>query len=307
MPSLLWAGKEIRATRKAPKRVTLAFETEDLGYEMNFGPVPTQPGDPTMFALDPDVKEESICPAATPRRSLIMERKAQSAWIRDESGRMKEYPLALQSSESILAQIREPHLYPELSRLRSEVLGWRFYHHFRTDAHSPLRQPQIGVRTPVLSGDASDLAAALQSVVEMGDAEALEAAVAEGFGGGRLYIENNRTLFSIELAMPGLRRRLDARELSDGQLRFLCLCAVLLSPRPPALLGLNEPETSLHPALLDPLARLIARASKETQLWVTTHSQALAADIERLSGVLQLPLTLDGDRGTHLDRSPSAS
>ena len=55
----------------------------------------------------------------------------------------------------------------------------------------------------------------------------------------------------------GLLRPLKAAELSDGTLRYLLLVAALLTPRPPELLVLNEPETSLHPDLLPALARLI--------------------------------------------------
>ncbi len=51
--------------------------------------------------------------------------------------------------------------------------------------------------------------------------------------------------------------------------------AALLSPRPPALLVLNEPETSLHPDLLPALARLIARASSHTQVIVVSHAAPL--------------------------------
>ncbi|HXE06473.1 MAG TPA: AAA family ATPase [Acidobacteriaceae bacterium] len=47
-----------------------------------------------------------------------------------------------------------------------------------------------------------------------------------------------------------------------GTLRFLLWTAALLSPRPPELMVLNEPETSLHPDLLPALARLIAGAAK---------------------------------------------
>ena len=36
-------------------------------------------------------------------------------------------------------------------------------------------------------------------------------------------------------------------ELSDGTLRYLCLLAALLSPRPPTFLVLNEPETTCTP------------------------------------------------------------
>jgi predicted ATPase len=60
--------------------------------------------------------------------------------------------------------------------------------------------------------------------------------------------------------------------LSDGALRYLLLTAALLTPRPPTLLVLNEPETSLHPDLSPALARLIASASPHSQLIVVTHT-----------------------------------
>jgi predicted ATPase len=75
---------------------------------------------------------------------------------------------------------------------------------------------------------------------------------------------------------PGLKRWLDASELSDGTLRFFCLCAALLSLKPAPLMVLNEPESSLHRDLLEPLAELIARASKNSQILIVTHSAALA-------------------------------
>ncbi|HEX6897527.1 MAG TPA: AAA family ATPase, partial [Bryobacteraceae bacterium] len=55
--------------------------------------------------------------------------------------------------------------------------------------------------------------------------------------------------------------------------------AVLLTPRPPTLMVLNEPETSLHPDLLPALARLIAAASRRTQVIVVSHSSQLAAEL----------------------------
>jgi len=64
-------------------------------------------------------------------------------------------------------------------------------------------------------------------------------------------------------------------ELSDGTLRFVLLVAALITPRPPALMALNEPETGLHPDLLAPLARLIRRASERSQVIVVTHSTTL--------------------------------
>ena len=65
-----------------------------------------------------------------------------------------------------------------------------------------------------------------------------------------------------------------------------------MSPRPPALLALNEPETSLHPDLFPPLAKLIAHTARNSQVWVTTHSRPLADEIGRLSNAKAIELTL---------------
>jgi predicted ATPase len=76
-------------------------------------------------------------------------------------------------------------------------------------------------------------------------------------------------------------RQFDTSELSDGTLRYLALAGALMAYRLPAFIALNEPETSLHPDLLDPLARLIVQASTRTQVWLVTHSLQLATAIEK--------------------------
>ena len=77
------------------------------------------------------------------------------------------------------------------------------------------------------------------------------------------------------MQQKGLLRPLRASELSDGTLRYLLLTAALLSPRPAPLIVLNEPETSLHPSLLEPLGRLIAKAAEKTQVIVVSHADPL--------------------------------
>ena len=114
------------------------------------------------------------------------------------------------------------------------------------------------------------------TVEENGDERALHAAIDAAFPGCRLLIDATDGRFSMGLERPGLARPLAASELSDGTLRYLCLLAILLSPKPPELLALNEPETSLHPELVDPLADLIRESSRFAQIWVTTHSERLA-------------------------------
>jgi predicted ATPase len=82
-------------------------------------------------------------------------------------------------------------------------------------------------------------------------------------------------MFELSLRQQGLLRPLRASELSDGTLRYLLLTAALLTPRPPSLMVLNEPETSLHRDLLPALARLIVRASTQSQVIVVTHASSL--------------------------------
>jgi hypothetical protein len=74
-------------------------------------------------------------------------------------------------------------------------------------------------------------------------------------------------------------RPLSGAELSDGTLRYLLLVAALLTPDPPPLMVLNEPETSLHPQLLPPLARLIRAAAERSQVMVVSHSRALIDEL----------------------------
>jgi predicted ATPase len=285
MPLLLWAGPR----GKGPVRMTLGVEFDGLAYELSCGLMPPVPGG-SAFDLDPHVKEEHLWLLQGRKRVELMRRENATVTARDDQGNRVTFPLILSESESVLAELREPHRFPVLSAVRQELMSWRFYHQFRTDSGSPLRHPQIGVRTPVLAHDGRDLAAALQTICEVGDRPGLHAAVARAFPGGALIIEADQGRFGLTLKMPEFQRPFEARELSDGTLHYLCLLAALLSPRPPAVLALNEPEASIHPDLLGPLAELVVKASRDSQLWITTHSTVLAGAIHKLSGAAPVVL-----------------
>ena len=72
-------------------------------------------------------------------------------------------------------------------------------------------------------------------------------------------------------------RLIPATRLSDGTLRYLCLLAILCHPDPPPVIGIEEPELGLHPDILPTVAELLKKASERTQLFVTTHSDALVS------------------------------
>ena len=103
----------------------------------------------------------------------------------------------------------------------------------------------------------------------------MDEAVSNAFPGSRAEVIAQGGRFELTLRQPGLQRPLRAAEISDGTLRYLLWVAALLTPRPPGLLVLNEPETSLHPELIGPLAGLIVTASARTQIIVVTHARPL--------------------------------
>lgn len=292
MPSVLWAGPR----SKSPIRMSLAARLESIDYQLALGLSTDRPFG-SAFSVDPAVKEESLAITNDSGRSTcMMERKGRSAWLRDQTGARADYRFELLESESLLSQLREPHRFPELSALRYEFAQWRFYHQFRTDEHAPIRHPQAGALTPVLSHDGHDLAVVLATCMEQGRQDDVMSAVADAFRGARLVVDADKGRFSVGLETPGIARSLQAQELSDGTLRYLCLVAALLSTRPPELVALNEPETSLHPDLLEPLARLIVEASRTSQVWLTTHSRLLAERIANASGEPPIELAIcDGE------------
>ena len=78
---------------------------------------------------------------------------------------------------------------PEILTVREQIRSWRFYDQFRTDATAPARFPQVGTHTPVLGHDGADFAAALQTLIEIGEREALVASIEDAFPGASVSVE----------------------------------------------------------------------------------------------------------------------
>lgn len=279
--------------RQDVMRLKLGFNTEEYGYAISLGlPAPSR----SAFSLDPEIKRECIWAGPHFRpASLLVDRKGPMVRVRDgRQWNVVDQHLSLYSS--MFDNGADPSVAPEVFHLRETIRGWRFYDHFRTDTDAPARKAQLGTRTPVMHHDGRDVAAALQTIREIGNHEALDESIADAFPGARLDIlkhEDGR--FSIQFTQHGLLRPLAGAELSDGTLRYVLWVAALLSPRPPPLMVLNEPETSLHPDLLPALARLIIRVSKKTQVWVVSHANRLIAALEEThSHTTQLEKTLGG-------------
>lgn len=290
LSSTMWAGPG----RKGPVSLKLGFAGGDLGYAADLG----LPQDGmTAFGLDPEIKAEAAWNGPVLRPSaLTAERSGPMVRVRDDDGRWRTAANRLRPYDSMVSEMADPRDAPELLALRERMRSWRFYDHVRTDGSAPARQPRIGTRTMVLSHDGADLAAAWQTIAEIGDADALAESVETAFPGSRVEIGVRDGRFELALRQPGMVRPLTAAELSDGTLRYLLWVAALLSARPAELTVLNEPEASLHPDLLPALAALIRRASEASQLVVVTHSAPLVAAMGEHDGELGL-LTLTKREG----------
>lgn len=284
-PSALWAGPEkfSRAMKRGddpvqggPRKnavaLKLGFSGPDYGYAIDLG-LPVMGG---PFGADPEIKRELLWTGEKYRPGVVIaDRRGQGVTVRDDAGAWHTVQQNLAPFDSMITHAADPRAAPEILILRERLRSWRFYDHLRTDIDAPARRAQVGTQTPVLSADGADLAAAIATIQHIGDPEALNRAIDDAFPGARVIVSTPDGQFAVGLRQQGLLRDLKASELSDGTLRYLLLAAALHSPRPPPLLVLNEPETSLHADLLPALGRMIAACVKDSQVIVVTHARAL--------------------------------
>jgi predicted ATPase len=251
-------------------------------YEVEIGlRKPTE----AAFEIEPLIKEERLTIRQGRRDVVMMERKGPLVTMRNPDGARESHKNAVLPSETALAAFRDAARYPELELVRIELLDWRLYYDFRTDAGAPVRQPCHAITTPTLSADGCDLAAVLATLfVIREDTKDLEIAIDDAFPGAKIFSGDEGSWCRFNLRFPDMPRPFAAHELSDGTLKYLCLLGALMGYRLPSLIALNEPEASLHPSLLPPLARLIGHAARRARIRIVTHSDALAEALRMETG-----------------------
>jgi predicted ATPase len=294
----MWAG--VRKGGKPPRiQLSASFSEPDrleaaYRYEVEVGYPP--PGSASL-GVEPEIKAESLTYFAGRRPVRLMDRDGPSVVARDEDGRLVSIDIDILPSETVLGRLEDPSRYPGMDLVRRTLLEWRFYHDLRTDAASPLRQPCVAVATPTLASDGSNLAAVFATLAHIReDTVDLDAAVGGAFPGARLIVpEPDRTASFAMMYREFPQRLFEASELSDGTLRFLGLAGALMAYRLPPFVALNEPESSLHPDLMEPLGRMVAQAAERTQVWLVTHSERLAEAIDKTgAGAIRTVRKTDG-------------
>ena len=301
LKSAFWAGDAWRteaererlahSAKKGPVQIRLAVQLGDFEYGLAIGaPRPTD----AALALDPVVKEEQVRLRRKGRWSTQAQRKGPLLNARNAEGRMELALRDLWLFETALSCVSGLSGMPELDLLRRRLADMRFYHQLRCDGEAGTRraQPAIMTTNVMSSGENWSTALASLNVIEQDgfrDSDAARA-VAAAFPGGELEIRGTESEVWVDLRTAEFRRPFAAQELSDGTLRFLILVAALTALRPPSFIALNEPESSLHESLIEPLADLIASAAERTQILVVTHSLSLADRLDMEHGAHRLHL-----------------
>lgn len=180
----------------------------------------------------------------------------------------------------------------ELSRtnhpLAAALRGIRVCHFHDTSVRSPIKQAVPTADNLALRSDGGNLAAVLLDLARSDEQVKV--------------VAYRRILASIREVAPFLRdfvlepesqdrvrlrwRQVDsdtvfsADQMSDGTLRFICLVTLLLQPRLPRLVVLDEPELGLHPFAIVQLAELLRQAATRSQVLFATQSVPLLSQFE---------------------------
>ena len=185
---------------------------------------------------------------------------------------------SLLPDQSVLAQRRDPEQYPEVTWTGRRFGAIHTFREWTFGRYVPLRQPQpADLPEDRLLPDSRNLALVLNQIEHAGEAR-LNQLLKRFFPRfERMSTRVSGGTVQFYLHESGFRAPIPATRLSDGTIRFIAILATLLSPSPPPLVCIEEPELGLHPDAVALLADLLVEASERTQLVVTTHSDALVS------------------------------
>ena len=182
------------------------------------------------------------------------------------------------SDQSVLAQRKDPELYPEVTSVGSQFGEIQLFREWTFGRFVNLRTPQpADLPGDRLLPDASNLALVLNEI-EHRDGTSFNEQLRRFFP--RFQRMSTRVLggtVQFYLHESDIGSPIPATRLSDGTIRFVAMLASLFAPSPPPLVCIEEPELGLHPDAVAQVGSLLIEASNRMQLIVTTHSESLVS------------------------------
>ncbi len=246
----------------------------------------------TRVAYEHMLKEAS--PPDHPYHLNLMHRKSGECYFKSIiSGEKEEESKRIEDDgEPAIYQVRDQTAYPTPYKLLRQLQEWAFYEPFDVSLGSPVRGPHLMRSGTRLAANGENLASVLYAIQQQHPETWVAikeylAAVYPSFrhitfppegGDGKILLRWWEEPF-VDLGFS-------SNLLSDGTLRLLALISVLLSPAPPPLICIDEPETGLHPVWVKAVAEFLVTASQKTQVIVSTHSPELVSSVDPESVVV---------------------
>ncbi len=162
--------------------------------------------------------------------------------------------------------------------IKSYLRSFTVYHFHDTSSTSPMRGLCNMNDNQSLKSNGSNLAAYLYSLSQTDEKsfnliEATVRSIAPYFK--RFNLRENPNIpgtIQLEWEEKSNDMYFNGYSFSDGTLRFVALATLLLQPNLPEVIIIDEPELGLHPAAINKFAALVRKASKTSQIILSTQS-----------------------------------
>ena len=171
-------------------------------------------------------------------------------------------------------------VYKIARELIDTITAWHFYNANDMNLKKiRTSEPKIGPSDIYVSKSGHNLPLVIENLIQqdINFEESLNKAMRSILPMTRRLRPARTGLMSINLQwhFEGVDECFYLNEISDGAVRMLCWATMLLSPKIPALLVIDEPELGLHVSWMPILAEWIKMASEKTQVIICTHSPDL--------------------------------
>lgn len=273
----LWKGDHPPAPAAIEVETDPGMETgRHLEYRLSF----TAAGQRVRI-LDEAIEEAPAQQASEPYFHYTFRQGRPVINVRTPGGQVSERQVEWDNpslDQSVLAQRKDAYRYPELYWLGLRFQSIQTFREWTFGRYGSLRRPQrADLPENRLLPDSGNLPLVLNHIEHT-------TGVVFNEHLKRFFPRFERMSTSISggtvhfyLHESGFGTPIPATRLSDGTIRFIALLATLLTPTPPSLVCIEEPELGLHPDAVALLADLLVEASDRMQLVITTHSDALVS------------------------------
>jgi len=164
--------------------------------------------------------------------------------------------------------------------LREYLESFKIFHFHDTSASSPLKKVNRIKDNRTLKTDGSNLAAILYKLKKKREYVVYYKFIVKTIKSVVPFFEDfdlapdvdDEEYIELVWKEKNKEQYFNAKDLSDGTLRFIALTTLFLQPNLPKTIIIDEPELGLHPFAVNKLCAMIRSASKKSQIIISTQS-----------------------------------